>query len=271
MGINIFIILICILLLYYLHTYKSLFKYTPNSSIIIPKYVWQTYKTKNLPQGVIKVRNGWISENPGWEVKLFDDNDIHTYINRSWNSMYAFYKALPLGVMKADLWRYLILTDKGGVYSDIDCQCLLPINYWFHDFKSSDVLVIGLEPVLLPYFCQWSFYCTPNHPAMIYVCKYILNNYEKNGFNIKNPHFVHESTGPSIWTDALKSYLNMEHLNVHEMYELYTKDDKPFIDKGIYLLSSFYFTCIYTQNSVGQEYDGYIKWHDERKKLQQNI
>jgi alpha 1,6-mannosyltransferase len=185
--------------------------------------------------------------------------------------MFAFYKALPLGVMKADLWRYLVLSTHGGVYSDIDSKCLLPIKYWFHDFIGEHALVIGLENNI--HFCQWNMYCTKDHPALKHVCKYILECYERDGIDTTDEHFVHSTTGPAIWTDALKSYLGLEHLtNAKSVYNMYTKDKSYFVTKGIYILSEGYFNYIYTKNMYGSKYfgEGYISWIDERDNLIKN-
>ena len=263
-------ILICIVLYFTSNFEKYLYKATENS--IIPKYIWQTYKTKDLPAPARLLMNEWIDKNAGWEVILYDDDDIETYIKGHWdNRMFVFYKALPLGVMKADLWRYLVLCTHGGVYSDIDSKCLLPIKYWFHDFVGKDALVISVENDT--HFCQWNMYCTKDHPALKHVCKYILERYERDGIDINDGIFVHAVTGPGVWTDALKSYLGLEHLtNAKAVYDMYTKDKSYFVTKGIYILSEKYFDKIYTSNIYGSQFfgDGYIKWTDEVNKLRKN-
>ena len=270
------IILACIGLYYMNHLQhyiieKYLYKETVNT--IIPRYVWQTYKTKDLPSRVSSLRDGWIDKNPGWKNILYDDADIERYMKENWdNRMYVFYKALPLGVMKADLWRYLVLNTHGGVYSDIDSKCIIPINYWFHDFAGPNALVIGLENDV--HFCQWTMYTTKDHPALNHVCNFILEKYEKDGIDIKNPHFVHATTGPAIWTNALKSYLDLEHLsNARNIYEMYTKDKSYFVNKGVYILSEDYFNTIYTSNLYGSVFfgDGYVKWTDEANKLRSTV
>jgi alpha 1,6-mannosyltransferase len=243
--------------------------YKESKNTIIPRYIWQTYKTKDLPSRVSSLRNGWIDKNPDWENILYDDADIERYMKENWDSrMYVFYKALPLGVMKADLWRYLVLNTHGGVYSDIDSKCLLPINYWFHDFTGPNALIIGLENDT--HFCQWTMYSTKNHPALKHVCNFILEKYEKDGIDLTNSDFVHATTGPAIWTNALKSYFDLEHLtNARNIYEMYKKDKSYFVSKGVYILSEDYFSTIYTNNQYGSNFfgDGYVKWTDEAAKL----
>jgi len=261
-------IIITFIIIIIVYTVLYALTYTSGKDTIIPKFVWQTYKIKDLPIQALQIHNEWISKNPGWNVALYDDDDIDSYIKSNWDTrMYTFFRALPLGVMKADLWRYLMLTTHGGVYSDIDSKCLLPINQWFHDFIGPNALVIGLENDT--HFCQWNMYCTKEHPIMIYVCNFILENYEREGIDIKYEHCVHATTGPGIWTDAIKSYLNLDKLNAKEIYSMYKTDKSYFNEKGIYILSVDYFHHIYTNNEYGSNNygDGYIKWTDEKNKL----
>lgn len=260
-------LLIIIFILLTIHLYDYIYESN------IPKIVWQTYKTKKLPIDAKKAQQTWIDKNPGWKVMLFDDNDIEKYILEYWNDrMYKFYKALPVGVMKADLWRYLILTTHGGVYADVDSKCNVPINKWIYDLdikKKKNIFVFGLENNT--HFCQWSMLSTPNHPAMIYICNYILLNYEKNGIDIKNDHFVYNTTGPGIWTSAIKSYLQIDqNINTFNILNMY--DNNEIKNDDIVILPEYSFNKYYVENLYGSQNfgDNYVKWIDEVKTLQNN-
>lgn len=240
------------------------------NTAIIPGYIWQTYKTKQLPNTAAHMREMWRTKNPEWNLQLYDDEDIDSYIKTTWDKdMYEFYIHLPLGVMKADLWRYLILTTHGGVYTDIDSTCIVPINEWFKDFHGPDALVISPEKDGEQHFCQWTMYCTKEHPAMRFITKFILQNYIDNGINTSNEHFVHETTGPSIWTKAIKAYLNKNDKTAQQLFEEYETNKSPFQERGIYILSSKHFQGIYSENVYGSLFfgDGYVKWTDQRDAL----
>lgn len=241
----------------------------------LTQYIWQTYKTKDLPEQAEAARETWISKNPEWKCELYDDADIEKYIKKSWpTKMYKFFKALPVGVMKADLWRYLILKTHGGVYSDIDSECLKPINEWEDEqkFDTKHILMVGLEND--EHFCQWTIYSTKEHPVMKYVCEYILNKYEENGIDTDDKDFVHKTTGPGIWTDAISAYLveeglTKENSKAGEIFKEYKKTPEKFHEYGIYFLSKDYYEKIYSKNLYGSQNfgDGYIKWTDEVKAL----
>src|SRR5579872_510755 len=97
----------------------------------IPLQIWQTYKSKELPEQVLEAEQTWQKLNPEFSHFLLDDADIEQYLRSSWAPDYLdLFRALPIGAMKADLWRYLVLTTEGGVYSDIDSVCIQPIQHW---------------------------------------------------------------------------------------------------------------------------------------------
>jgi alpha 1,6-mannosyltransferase len=51
------------------------------------------------------------------------------------SAFYVAYSALPLVVMKTDIWRYAILYAFGGIYSDIDTAANIPVHHWLPPAK----------------------------------------------------------------------------------------------------------------------------------------
>jgi mannosyltransferase OCH1-like enzyme len=263
-------IVLCIL-----YHYKRLATVQENFISVSSTYIWQTYKTKELPKEAAAAKATWVEKNPERLYFLYDDKDIENYIISHWSAenkdMYEFYKNLPVGVMKADLWRYLILATHGGVYSDIDSECLKPIHAWEEEQKlsasSGNILMIALEND--EHFCQWTIYATKEHPIMKHVCQYILDSYLEKGIDKSDPNFVHATTGPGIWTEAIKDYLMLPTLSAKEIFEAYKRDTDKFNNIGLYILDAKYFASIYSKNLYGSQTfgDGYVKWIDEIKKI----
>lgn len=180
----------------------------------IPLNLWQTYKTKTLPLQAIDTQQSWIQLNPEFSCYLYDDADIELYIRQKWGPEFLdFFHALPIGAMKADLWRYLILASEGGVYTDIDSVCIQPIRDWpLNGRASNHVLLLDLDSNQSQ-FCQWTIACTPGHPAMLYICNYVLKKWKKGGLprNDDGKIDVLAATGPGIFTSAIRSYLEESH------------------------------------------------------------
>ena len=239
----------------------------------IPSKIWMTYKTKKLSKQCVECYNTWKNKNSKFPITLYDDNDIQSYLKISWGEdLLDFYNHFPVGVMKADLWRYCILATEGGIYSDIDSICILPIENWLHNIGiiTDDILIIGLEN--MNNYCQWTLLSTKRHPAMAHVVQYLLNNYKKNGIDVSNPHFVHNTTGSSIFREAINDYLGFDKEYAGVIFKKYSNNvefRKKIQSKGIYLLNADAFSIKYSKNLYGAQNfnDGYISWVDEVKKI----
>jgi mannosyltransferase OCH1-like enzyme len=177
--------------------------------------------------------------------------------------------------MKADLWRYCILKTEGGVYSDIDCECVLPVREWIQEQKSTfvtnNILMIATENH--HDYCQWTLFCTKEHPAMSFVVQYILMNYRKNGIRMTNPHIVHETTGPGIFRKAINAYLGYPQKLSSDVFQLYNTNQRAKQEinrKGIYFLDTSYFREKYSKHLFGSQHfgDGYNKWIHEILNIQ---
>jgi mannosyltransferase OCH1-like enzyme len=180
--------------------------------------------------------------------------------------------------MKADLWRYLILATDGGVYSDVDSQCCSPIDSWASNVekKGQHVLLVGLEND--GDFCQWTIAATAEHPAMKHVCEFLVDRWKIKGIDTHDPNFVHATTGPSIWTEALIDYLKISLQNAppgkaaRYVYDMYTQDSsfrKRVNKKGIYLFPKEFYEGQASKNLYGSQNfgDGYVRWIEERDAL----
>ncbi len=123
----IIIILILLFLLYYLtitNTCKKQEKFSINNNI--PKVIYLSYKTKNIPEYIIpNIKKIY----PDYEVKLYDDNDCKDFLLLNYGQLYVdIFNFLKDGPIKADFWRICILYKYGGVYFDLDLEHFINLN-----------------------------------------------------------------------------------------------------------------------------------------------
>lgn len=244
----------------------------------IPLQIWQTYKTQALPMQAIEARQTWVRLNPEFSCSLFDDADIELYIRQKWTHDFLdFFHALPIGAMKADLWRYLILASDGGVYTDIDSICVKPIREWpLHGRASNHVLLLDLDSNQSQ-FCQWTIACTPRHPAMQHVCNYVLKKWKKGGIPLNDDGTINvlAATGPDIFTSAIRSYLDEPHeVSASKIVKKYLNDKKyrkQLHQLGIFFTHKGFFSGEGAKNLFwGSSQclgDDYNSWSKEAKKL----
>ena len=122
------------------------------------------------------------------------------------------------------MWRYIVVNHLGGVYSDMDTQCLKPITQWTAGFQNVS-MIIGLEvdacdATSLNGRCiaqwerkwprkiqvtQWTFAAAPHHPILERVIKRIeaaTAEYLETGHEKR----VMDWTGPGVFTDTIMEY-----------------------------------------------------------------
>ncbi len=66
--------------------------------------------------------------NSGWEWRFYDDADCVSWVTERCPEMLPAYRAYSTGIHRADFFRILVLYFDGGVYADIDVECLRPLD-----------------------------------------------------------------------------------------------------------------------------------------------
>ena len=91
---------------------------------VIPLVLWQTYKTRDLPEPAQDAAASWTDLNRDLASRFYSDAEAADFMSRTLGAeMLAIYHSFPLGVMRADFFRYAMLLDQGGIYADVDTAC----------------------------------------------------------------------------------------------------------------------------------------------------
>ncbi len=99
---------------------------TFNLNPLIPKVIYLSYKTKNIPSYIIP---NWKKLYPDYEIKLYDNNDCIDFFKKEYSQLYIdIFNYLKDGPIKADFWRICVLYKYGGIYADIDIEPLVSIE-----------------------------------------------------------------------------------------------------------------------------------------------
>ena len=239
----------------------------PFEDMTIPDLVWQTYKTVELPPKAKECQNTWKTHFATSTYALYDDAKIEAFMRKHFDpKVVAVFLRFPLGVMRADMWRYAALYIHGGIYSDIDSQALQPRAGW--NIRAEDKVIIGVENDV--HFCQWTLASVPRHPLYKAVLDAIVSTAEE-GIDVSNEHFVHKHTGPGIWTRAIHEFLGypIEQKAQHTFHLYQTTDRLRFQKWGIRLEDRTFFSRKVVKNLYGstQFSDGYVSWMEQRDAL----
>ena len=215
----VFLIIIITILHYNYKNQKSNIRETFINSNIIPKVVYQTYSDiKDIPYELTKCsKNVIMRNNPDYKYKLYTNKEIIKYIKETWGDLVLQIYLLideSYGPARADLFRYLLLYDKGGIYLDIKSS----IKTSFDEvFKPNDEFILthwsGKRP---PHYkllknkrgemVNWFIACRPRHPFLKEVIKNVLLKilqYNKYKVKIYGKLPVLRLTGPIVYSQTI--------------------------------------------------------------------
>lgn len=209
---------------------KLAYQYPYDVETKFPAYIWQTWKwTPADPQFAFREQEAsWTEQHPGFIHEVITDTvsgHLLRLLYASIPEVLEAYDALPMPVLKADFFRYLILLARGGIYTDIDTYAIRSAVEWIPDSVPRDTLglVVGIEadpdrPDWKEWysrriqFCQWTIQAKPGHPVLrdivTRVTQETLKRKRAGQLDKTADKGVVEFTGPAIWTDVIFEYMN---------------------------------------------------------------
>ncbi|KAI8808629.1 nucleotide-diphospho-sugar transferase [Cladochytrium replicatum] len=227
---------------------------------------------KKDPPHVEESLRSWRNKNPTAVHLMWTDDDADEFVKKMHPGIYHLFRMLPRKVLKADMFRYLVLHTFGGVYTDVDTVCLKPIDEWIlqKDIKSwlyegSRAIpgynppetnpistIVGVETdVPISYgdkwksyyrkplqLCQWTFAAAPGSRIMADVLHNVLVNLRTtpvDAWPTSDPTYL---TGPAPWTDAIYGFA-LEHGVDLERLRGYGDEGRMFGDVLILPITAF--------------------------------
>lgn len=108
---------------------------------IIPKIIFQTWKSKTeFPDNFKYWMKTWKEKNKNYEYKLYDDNDNRNFIQTHFPWFLEQYDSYPRNIQRVDVVRYFYLYHHGGIYADMDFECLKSFNDLIMDTEYDVIL-----------------------------------------------------------------------------------------------------------------------------------
>jgi len=107
---------------------------------MIPKIIHQTWATSAIPEPYLGWSATWIDNHPGYDYQLHTDADNLRLVEQHYPQWLPTYLSYPHNIQRVDLARLMWLHKYGGIYADMDMQCLQNTEALF----ITDMLV--LEP-----------------------------------------------------------------------------------------------------------------------------
>jgi len=163
----------------------------------VPRIIHQTAPSDRTKWDPLwfKCQKSWKNKFPNYEYKLWTDEDNDNFIKNRFSWFYKTYTEYSKNIQRIDAVRYFIMYEYGGIYADMDYEC---INNFEHIIPQ-DKVSIAASPYKNNEFVQNALMAGPaKHPFWVHVFTH-LEDYK----NIPN---VLTSTGPVMLEVALRTY-----------------------------------------------------------------
>jgi len=175
---------------FFKNLYEEQSKTTTQADLAIPKIIHQIWLGSPLPEEFKVLQQTWLAfhAHRGWRYKLWTDEDVAQL--ELYNQ--EFYDATDNYGVKSDILRWELLYNFGGVYIDVDYECLRSLDdlHYTYDFYTAlqplDTLFIQLGAALVG--------SCPGHPILKHCIETIKDDWHHKG--------APKKTGPVHFTKS---------------------------------------------------------------------
>ncbi|KAJ5225699.1 hypothetical protein N7468_006924 [Penicillium chermesinum] len=178
-----------------------------------PAKVWQKAGSHGVDDARIPDLKSWQKVNPDLRQEILTDGAGDHYVRDNYAAypdLLNLYLSLNVPILKADLLRHLILYAEGGIWSDLDVTCELPVDTWIPEEYRNRTNVV---------FASWTVMAKPRTSHIAAVIRYVVNELEASaddynttiaGLTMQTISDVVDVTGPQAMTRAILGNLEAE-------------------------------------------------------------
>lgn len=99
-----------------------------NGRIIHQIWFRLSWKSKTLLKKFSTYQKSWMLKNPTWKYILWSEKMALAFMKHKFPEYFALYKAYPYSIQRIDVIRYFLLYEYGGLYADMDTECITPLD-----------------------------------------------------------------------------------------------------------------------------------------------
>ena len=179
----------------------------------VPPIIHQTWKSENVPLRWRHLVESVKRHHPGWEYRLWTDAAMNEHVRANHPQLFPVYEAFPKNVMRADVFRYVVMHDLGGLYCDLDYEFLRPYPYGDTQLVLSEEFSSSRPGAADGQIANYVFASAPGHPLW----KDMLDDLIRNPPRISTIDDIIPATGPGFLTRIfLANRQKYEGVVVHE-------------------------------------------------------
>lgn len=173
----------------------------------IPRIIFQTWKTRHaLPPRFDWWSRSFRHHHPDWQYVRWDDADNRAFIAGEFPWFLRYYDGYPREIFRADIVRLFFLFRFGGLYADLDTQCLRPLDA---DLAVEGVVLgrINNDGDYAETYLNAIMASSPGELFWLLAIAIAMEKYASLGTEAGTP-MPERYTGPFIITEAAHFYLS---------------------------------------------------------------
>lgn len=174
---------------------------------MIPKIIhqiWMSADGRPMPDIARELCQTWQDNHPEYDYRLWDNHGAAQFLAAQSPAVEALLGSYPHQIQKIDALKYLILAQYGGLYVDIDYECVKPVSSLF----SSHECYLSYESDQNPSVLGNGFIAsTPQSPFMLHAVGQLGEALAENqAYREDKLNFVLSTTGPGFLTRLYEQY-----------------------------------------------------------------
>lgn len=193
----------------------------------IPHIIHQIYTNEHVITKYAAYIKSFTEQNPKWQYRFWTYDTGRDFLQKFHPYLLTTYDAFGNNVKKADMLRYAVIYEFGGIYADLDVQNLRPLDIVTTKFAC----IIPLEPFEHSVFLyKMDFFattavllCRPKHPFFQQLLTNLRGAAPQGG--------PVGTTGPLYMTNQLMIYNNLTVSDLKKE-QVDTTSNTPYFYKG---------------------------------------
>lgn len=177
----------------------------------IPAIVHQTWRSTSPPAPFPALIATWKSAHPDWAYEFWTDADIHELVRSCYPELLPVFEALRLKIEQIDIARCLILHRYGGLYADLDTECIRPFDPLLADQRCvlfNEPAAHRYEHAPCPLVSNAVMAAVPGHPLL----DSLIERFARLDPDSRDRQAVLERTGPIMLTEAIADHAADDHV-----------------------------------------------------------
>lgn len=167
-----------------------------------------------VPEKYLPLIDSWKRHHPDWEYRFWTDEQLRNFVAETYPAFLERFDSYQDPISRVDAGRYLLLKHFGGLYVDLDMDCLRPLD----DLLANAGFVVGREPEahlqekpiiksgVTTLLCPSVIACTPGHPFW----DHVIARLEAASLEGE----VLDVTGPILLSKAYESYQDKDQIEL---------------------------------------------------------